>query len=337
MCIINNEFLYVGRKMSDLYFIFAVDMKLQKLLRKCDFDKMFEYIVMFDSKSEGSRFAYLVAYELLCDMEAEEGREYDVVPNPYAKESEGPASEITVWCSDLEGCNWQKALGAEMNFCPEAEKVPLDMIAGICLWHITFYGFNPDEEEETFNQMGEDESSEDGPAYLVDILSEETKALRPDLVKLGHKEYEKQFRVYRKAYMKELKDLADQGDEYGQFFLAEEYRRGVHKKFINLKKAFPLYQASAEQGLYRAQVMLAFCYEYGLGTEEDLDKARAMFKLAGQSEKGHGKPEEHLAMLEVNEENYAEALSWFKEAQRKGNHTVKSYIWYLERNNYFAD
>ncbi len=55
-------------------------MKLQELLRKCDFDRMFEYIVKFDSKSEGSRFAYLVAYELLCDMVAEEGREYDVVP-----------------------------------------------------------------------------------------------------------------------------------------------------------------------------------------------------------------------------------------------------------------
>ena len=40
-------------------------MKLQELLRKCDFDRMFEYIVKFDSKSEGSRFAYLVAYELL--------------------------------------------------------------------------------------------------------------------------------------------------------------------------------------------------------------------------------------------------------------------------------
>jgi len=214
--------------------------------------------------------------------------------------------------------------------CSEAEKVPLDMIAGICLWHITFYGFNPDEEEETFNNMGEEESSEDGPAFMVDILSEETKALQPDLVELGHKEYEKQFRIYRKAYMKELAALAEQGDKYGQFFLAEEYRRGVHKRFINLKKAFPLYLASAGQGLYRAQVMLAFCYEYGLGTKVDLDKARAMLKQAGQSEKGHGKPEEHLAMLEVNEENYDEALHWFKEAQRKGNRTVKSYIWYLE-------
>ena len=205
------------------------------------------------------------------------------------------------------------------------------MIAGICLWHITFYGFNPDEEEETFNNMGDEESSEDDPAFMVDILSKETKALRPDLVELGHKEYEMQFRIYRKAYMKELTALADQGDKYGQFFLAEEYRRGVHQKLINLEKAFPLFKASAEQGLYRAQVMLAFCYEYGLGTEVDLDKARAMFKQAGQSEKGHGKPEEHLAMLEVNEENYDEALRWFKEAQKKGNHTVKSYIWYLER------
>ena len=44
------------------------------------------------------------------------------------------------------------------------------------------------------------------------------------------------------------------------------------------------------------------------------------------------KPEEHLAMLEVNEENYDEALRWFKEAQSKGNRTVKSYIWYLERS-----
>jgi hypothetical protein len=81
-------------------------MKLQELLRKCDFDRMFEYIVKFDPKSEGSRFSYLVAYELLCDMEAE-----------------GPASEISVWCSYLKGCNWQKALGAAMNFCEKKQKI----------------------------------------------------------------------------------------------------------------------------------------------------------------------------------------------------------------------
>lgn len=57
MCIINNDFLYFGRKLSDLLFIFAADMKLQKLLRKCDFDRMFEYIVKFDSKTDMPLFA----------------------------------------------------------------------------------------------------------------------------------------------------------------------------------------------------------------------------------------------------------------------------------------
>ena len=99
-------------------------------------------------------------------------------------------------------------------------------------------------------------------------------------------------------------------------------------------EAFPLYQVSAEQGFYRAQVMLAFCYQYGIGTDVDLDMARIVFKLAGKSRKGHGKPEEYLAMLEVNEENYDEALHWFEEAQRKGNQTVKSYIWYLEKKKF---
>ncbi len=93
-----------------------------------------------------------------------------------------------------------------------------------------------------------------------------------------------------------------------------------------------MFDPKQEGSFYRAQVALAFCYEYGLGTDVDLGKAREMFKRAGQSDKGHGRPEEHLAMLEANEGNYREGLHWFKEAERKGNRTVKTYIWYLERN-----
>ncbi|MCR5642742.1 MAG: hypothetical protein K6G32_05320 [Prevotella sp.] len=40
--------------------------------------------------------------------------------------------------------------------------------------------------------------------------------------------------------------------------------------------------------------MMAFCYEYGLGTEVDLDKERALFMQAGQSEKGRGLPHSEI-------------------------------------------
>ena len=53
-------------------------MKLQELLRKCDFDRMFEYIVKFDPKSEGSRFAYLVAYELRITGSPDHFQESDI-------------------------------------------------------------------------------------------------------------------------------------------------------------------------------------------------------------------------------------------------------------------
>ena len=61
-------------------------MKLQELLKTADFDKMFEYIVKFDHKTEGSRFGFQVAYELLCDMELpdeEDCGETEVVHNPF--------------------------------------------------------------------------------------------------------------------------------------------------------------------------------------------------------------------------------------------------------------
>ena len=63
-----------------------------------------------------------------------------------------------------------------MNLCPEAEQVPLDMIAGICLWHITFYGFNPDEEEETFNHS-DDQKPETIRIKVYDTQVEYVRAL----------------------------------------------------------------------------------------------------------------------------------------------------------------
>ena len=133
--------------------------------------------------------------------------------------------------------------------------------------------------------------------------------------------------------MKELEALANQGDKYGLFFLGDELLRERKAKVRDVKRAFSLISVSANQGFIKARIALASFYEYGIGTDIDLDKAREQYKLASESEKGHGKPEEYLAMLEVRDENYDEALKWFKQALQKGNNGVKSYIWYLEKKH----
>ena len=125
-------------------------MKLQELFRKSNFDKMYDYIVKFDPYSEGNRFAYQAAYKLLCNMEAEEGREYMVDSNYYMRMHEYSKDVTPVLCSGLEGCNWKKALGAEMKISSEVEKIPMDLIAAVCLWHITYYGFTPEDQEMMF-------------------------------------------------------------------------------------------------------------------------------------------------------------------------------------------
>jgi tetratricopeptide (TPR) repeat protein len=307
-------------------------MKLQELFKSADFDKMFEYIVKFDHKMADSRFGFLVAYDMLCNMKLDGDYEkLEIVPNPY-KDDEGENQEFYAWCSELEGCRWENVIGCEVVYSPELPAIPpRDMIAGICLWHLTFYGFSPEERDNHFEDIYEDDSSENKePEYVEDIISEETKRLRPNPA--GEEdEYDKLWPIYHDTYMKELETLVNQGDKYGQYFLGHEFMHGYGGTKIDLKRALSLISASASQGFLKAQIVLAYCYEKGIGTDVDFDKAREQYKLAAKSTNGRGVPEEYLAFLEARVENYDEALHWFKEAQLKGNKNVNPYILYLEK------
>lgn len=144
-------------------------MNLLDLLKKGNFDKMYEYIVRFDPYSEGNRSAYLAAYELLCNMEVEEGREYKVEHNFFERLHDRSTKVTPVLCPGLEGCNWKKALGAEMKICSEAEDVPLDIIAAVCLWHITYYGFTPEGQEEMFTDEQEEKRYQEIKDYEKEV------------------------------------------------------------------------------------------------------------------------------------------------------------------------
>lgn len=131
-------------------------MTFQELLKKADFEKMFEYIAKFYPKTARPKDKkwYKKAYDILMTLtpKAEEG-EYARVTNYKADQDEPCQEEVHPWCMDLEGCKWEHALGFELEIDDAVKDAPLDMIAGICLWHLTFYGFTPEQQDEYFDSL----------------------------------------------------------------------------------------------------------------------------------------------------------------------------------------
>lgn len=130
-------------------------MTFKELLEKADFERMFEYIAKFypkTARSEDKKW-YKKAYDILMTLtpKADKG-EYARVTN-YKADNDEPCQEVHPWCMDLEGCKWEHALGLELEIDDAVKDAPLDMIAGICLWHITFYGFTPEQQQEYFDSL----------------------------------------------------------------------------------------------------------------------------------------------------------------------------------------
>jgi hypothetical protein len=308
-------------------------MTLQELFRTSNFDQAFAYISKFHPKSANSRFPYTVAYEYLCQIEAKPGIEICFTKRPLYEDDCAP--DVNVWCSVLEGINWNEAMGAEVVVSDEITDAPLDMIVGMALWHITFYGFSPDEQHETFENWSRDEEPvHDEPEDEDDILSDATKALYPDMnsmLELPDGEYDRLYDIYSAACLKELTEKAENGDKYAQFFLARIFDEGYYGVEVNPDKAFELYQKSATQGFYRAQNNLGRCYSQGIGTDKNIEKAKEYYELATHSPHTQGVPEENLGFVELDSGNKERALYWFGEAAKKGSISSKPFIWYLER------
>ena len=306
-------------------------MTLQELFRTTDFDQMFDYIVKFHPQSASSKLAYEVAYEQLCEFEPVKGDDTVRVTMRELDEDD-KAPEINVWCHELEGCNWNEPLGCEVVVDDAVKDAPQAMIAGMCLWHITFYGFSPEEQHQKFESWTDDKPSDkDDPDNDDDILSEATKALYPDFGSLDDDDYDKQYEVYSEACLKELRELAAKGDVFGLFFLGKVYDEGFYGVEPDKKKALNLYHQSAAKGYYKAQNNVGQFYEHGIGTEVDLEKAREYYHLSAQSDKSKGNPEENLGLLELRCGNKDEALRWLQKAVDKGNVSMKPYIWYIGR------
>ncbi len=88
-----------------------------------------------------------------------------------------------------------------------------------------------------------------------------------------------------KLAFKWMEASAEQGEAIAQHGLGFMYLEGECTE-KNGAEAAKWFEKAARQGLVGSQTTLAIMYEEGNGVEQDLDKARALYKAAGFDEKG---------------------------------------------------
>ncbi len=81
------------------------------------------------------------------------------------------------------------------------------------------------------------------------------------------------------ANIDELKKRAEAGDAEAQLALGDHYHYGIGVD-EDQQKAVHWYTKSAEQGFPRAQEILGYCYYYGIGAERDFQKAAEYYAQA---------------------------------------------------------
>lgn len=127
-------------------------MTLRELLIACDFDKIADY-VREDKDFHGHEKAFREAYEILIHTESAadgcwpiEVRWYEL--QPY--EGEGRI----LYASSVEGLPWEKLIDGDIYITEtDISKEPKELLAFRLLWHLTFYGFTPEEKRETWYRM----------------------------------------------------------------------------------------------------------------------------------------------------------------------------------------
>lgn len=106
--------------------------------------------------------------------------------------------------------------------------------------------------------------------------------------------------------LKYNREVANKGDVYAMAMLADKYYVG--KKIAQCyDKVFELYLKAAEGGVETAQYNVARCYELGLGTDKDLNKAIYWFTYA--AENGISEAKRSLLRIELQKSNTPEDLT----------------------------
>ena len=122
-------------------------MTLKELLNKVKFDDLLPYLKEDRDVRPDNIYAFREAYDILHNMTPNEN---------YKGEAHvhwaGDEEEKWINISHLDGDKWEDNLAKEIVIADDV-RLPIEKIAMLCLWEITFYGFSPEQIHETFDDM----------------------------------------------------------------------------------------------------------------------------------------------------------------------------------------
>ena len=121
---------------------------LRELILKSNFDRMMEIIIEFFPKMSNQGGAFLKACHYIRDMKLKPHDE-DYILAKYDHEYDMPYIGV------LEGTGWYECLGYPVKRAKDL-KCTDTTLAAVCLWHLTYYGYTPEEQRANFERDNEE-------------------------------------------------------------------------------------------------------------------------------------------------------------------------------------
>ena len=124
-------------------------MTLKELLTQVGFDELLPYLEKHELEHLDNLYAFRETYDILRNMEPANNFEGKIFVEWHGGEWEDEEKWIGV--SPMHDCTWEEDLAKEIVVADDVH-LTLAELAMHCLWEITYWGFSPDEREETWQR-----------------------------------------------------------------------------------------------------------------------------------------------------------------------------------------
>ena len=124
-------------------------MTLKELLTQVGFDELLPHLKRHEPEHLDNLYAFREAYDILRNMEPANNFEGKIFIEWHGREWEDEEKWIGV--SPMHDCTWEEDLAKEIVVADDVH-LTLAELAMHCLWEITYWGFSPDEREETWQR-----------------------------------------------------------------------------------------------------------------------------------------------------------------------------------------